>query len=324
MPDCTPTGERRTPNTEWKYVGAYPVKAELINNVFSNHTVYVWKRMIELEYLCECRDPKGSETVWIDGVEYYQFTLIGELNDVLRVGPIGAGVPAGLREAFDAVAADQGAYDPTLWWGPSARPYTKEAPVNVVAPEQGTPSNVTQKPPATVPVVDCAHATILMPDGKKRAFSPHIGDPGPVTALPPLVPWEERFDDCCKPLAPEARIPRVELIADESCIFKEGGSWYFNGHVRVTHPCGVGDVKVDEYLIIGTRHIPVSPPLHPGRGKERSSDPDARGITRQLDITWSKQNIAVRKPHGVLLVITATSRCNQPVFRGSFTITRVC
>src|SRR5436190_13610 len=82
--------------------------------------------------------------------------------------------------------------------------------------------------------VDCAHRKIKMPDGSTQDFSPT--DPGavhePATPVPPPVPWEDRFDDCCKVLQPQDRMPKVELIDDESCIFKDGGTWYFKGHIR--------------------------------------------------------------------------------------------
>ncbi len=328
MPDCKPTGERRSKDTGWKYVGAFPLKAELINGVFSHQTVYVWQREFEREFVCECADPPAKENIWVDGnFEFYQFKLIGELDDVLRVGPIGSGVPAGLRPAFDPVAGEQGEYDPTLWWGPSALPYIKEPPPQVVSPGSDNDPNVGGTVLAKAPTVDCAHRKVRMPDGSAQDFMPD--DPAavhdaPVTPVSPPMPWEERFNNCCSALQPQDRIPKVELIDAESCVFKESGTWYFNGHIKLTHPCGIGDVSVQEFILHHGTHTPISPPLHPGRGKITYGKADGQGIDYEADVIWDRQNVSGHEPRGVVLVVTATSRCVKPAFHGSFTINRRC
>ncbi len=201
----------------------------MINGILSHQTVYVWDREFDRAFVCACDDPPAEGNVWVGGnVEFYQFRLVGELDDELRVGPIGQGVPPDLRPAFDVVAGAQGADDPTLWWGPSAQPNVQTPPPAVEPPGSDNEPNVGGVILAKPRSVDCQHHTIKLPDGSTVDFTPanpSTVDEPPHAPAPLPTPWDPKYDPCCMALRPEDHVAKVELVDSDSCIFKEAGTW---------------------------------------------------------------------------------------------------
>lgn len=145
-------------------------------------------------------------------------------------------------------------------------------------------------------------------------------DTGPKTpgdlAPPPAPPlWAPEDDDCCGKLTPAERIPSVTLVAGR--IYRDGGSWYFDADVEVTHKCGLKSrPSVRIYVQVGGKDVALD--SHTLRGprpefRDASGGPGERIIFRRFQVP--------ARPPRARIQIRAISKC-MGVFDGSILIER--
>jgi hypothetical protein len=127
-------------------------------------------------------------------------------------------------------------------------------------------------------------------------FDPPEGEPEP---LPPVQLWDDEHDGCCRGLSARQREPVASIIHER--VYREGGSWYIDAIIEITHRCGLkfGGVRA-LYINIGSgaiklqRHYATESAAVGGRGKR---------------YTWRRLQVSAQEPREILVHVRAVSAC---------------
>ncbi len=127
-------------------------------------------------------------------------------------------------------------------------------------------------------------------------FDPPEGEPEP---LPPVQLWDDEHDGCCRGLSARQREPVASIIHER--VYREGGSWYIDAIIEITHRCGLkfGGVRA-LYINIGSgaiklqRHYATESAAVGGRGKR---------------YTWRRLQVSAQQPREILVHVRAVSAC---------------
>lgn len=119
---------------------------------------------------------------------------------------------------------------------------------------------------------------------------------------PPQPLWDSQDDNCCSRQNP----PQEPTVTWIGSYFKDGGSWYIKGKLRVTHPCGL-KYGPDTAIYIGTGSQDIK--LQGGGLPDRPSPGGTGPIPGGEQLLWTKVQVAKRAPRRVRIHVRAVSRC---------------
>jgi hypothetical protein len=305
MPECQPTGERRWTQNQWEYLGAAPERVRgSVGQAAVASPTYVFRRKFEARYKC-CPAPNELE-VWQDG--NYAYYLETNYDAAFPVYHLSVPLPIGgiLGELAGALGADVTLAD---WWTDPKYPDGEKPGVADTQEPNGKDKML--KPPQA----DCgekvtfADGTVQAwprpqtpPDGSGGSTTPGGGVENPPRPIwRPRPKWPAEMDDCCKGRDPR---PALEVVEPPSpAVYADGGSWFADLKIRVSHVCGLkGEPVITEWILRRRDKVFIPTP----RAKVTPS-PDGKGF----DLEWSRVGVAPRTVFGagLLVHIHAVSRC---------------